>query len=357
MFNKYTKTTASIMLPMASLLMLAVYTSDAEASPVTNQIDLSQTEDLFAQPIKPNPLTTDPAAVVVRVNGEEITRGEILQAMAPSLQQIAGKVPPDQLQQVQANLYKNMQDSLIAKKLLDAAVVASKTEVTEEELASTLTEIRASVPPGQDFETALAAQGTTLEEFTRQIKEQLITKKFLDTKIEGIADATEAEAKEFYDTNPDKFQKPENITASHILIKFEKVDTDEIKAEKKTKLEKIRTDIIAGTISFEDAAKANSECPSGKEGGALGSFAKGQMVPEFELAALSQEKDEVGDIIETQFGYHIIKTTDHQEASVVSFDESKERIIAYLGEQKKQETVAAYIKSLKDSATIEMVTM
>lgn len=355
MFNKFIKTTLLLMLPIASLLALTGCEEDTVAAPAAEPVDLAQTEDLFTQPIQPNPLTTDPAAVVVRVNGEDITRGEIIEVMNASLQQLAGQVPPQQLQQMQAQLYQNVQDQLITKKLMDAALAAANVEVSEEDVNNALDEVRASVPAGQDLETALAAQGATIEELRTNIKEQLATQKFLEAKAEGIADATEAEAQEFYDSNPDRFQRPEGVSASHILIKFEETDTDETKAEKKAQLEKIRADIIAETISFEEAATAHSGCPSSAQGGSLGTFGKGQMVPEFEIAAFTQEIDEVGDVVETSFGYHIIVVTERQEAGTVSFEESKEQIILFLTGQKKQEVVTAFIKSLRDSATIEMV--
>ena len=356
MSNKFSKTKVLLMLPVATAIVFASSSENASATPGTEKVDLSQTEDLFSQPIKPNPLTTDPSTVIIRVNGEEITRGEINKVMNQTMQQIAGRVPPEQLQQMQAQMYSNIKDQLITKKLMDAAIAAANVEVTDEDITKAIDEIRASVPPGKTLEEALTASGTTIEELKANIKEQLATRKFLESKVEDIADATEADAKEFYDSNPDKFQKPEEVSASHILIKFEDTDTDETKAEKKAKLEKIRADIIAGTTTFEDAAAANSDCPSKAQGGSLGTFGKGRMVPEFEVAAFSQEKDEIGDIIETQFGYHIIKVTDHQEEGVVEFDEAKEQIEKYLTGQKKQEAISAYMKSLRDNATIEMVT-
>lgn len=356
MLNKITKTTIFMMLPVFSMLALTGCDEEEVVAPVAEPVDLSQTEDLFTQPIQPNPLTTDPAAVVVRVNGEEITRGEILEAMNTTLQQLSGRVPPEQLQQMQANLYGNIQDQLITKKLLDSAVAAANLEVTEEDLSAAMTEIRASVPPGQDLEAALVANGSTLAELTKNIKEQLATKKFLESKTEGIGDATEVEAQEFYAASPERFKKPAGATASHILIKFEEGETEAGKAEKKAQLETIRTEILAETITFEDSAHTNSACPSAAQGGSLGTFRKGQMVPEFEVAAFTQEIGEVGDVIETSFGYHIIKVSERQEEGVVEFDEAKEQIIAFLSGEKKQEAVTEFLKGLRDSATIEMVT-
>jgi len=354
MFNKTTKATILMMFPVASLLALTGCESDEAVVPAAEPVDLTQVEDLFEQPLKA-PAPPEPTTVVVRVNGEDITYGEILEAMKPTLQQMAGRVPPEQLQQVQARLFSTVQDQLIIKKLMDAAVAAANIEVAEEDITAEMEKIRASIPPGQNFEALLEAQGMTLEKLTADMREQMATHEFLTSKTEGIEDVTETEAKEFYDANPDKFKRPEGVAASHILIKFEADDTDEVKAEKKAQLEKIRADIVAETITFEDAAKEHSACPSSAKGGALGTFGKGQMAPEFELAAFTQEKDEVGDIIETSFGYHIVKVTEQQEEGVVEFEEVKESLVKGLSGQKKQEAVNDFIKSLRDGATIEMV--
>lgn len=358
MFNKISKAKILMMVPVAAALALAGCDDEEEVAvaPVVEQVDLTQTEDLFSEPIQPNPLTTDPSTVMVRVNGEEITRGEINELMEAAMQRIAGQVPPQQMQQMQAQMFNNIQEQLITKKLMDAALAEANVVVTDEELAEAMDEVRASVPPGQELEAALAASGTTIEELTANIKEQLATRKFLESKTEGIEDATEAEAREYYDANPDRFKKPESIAASHILIKVDETDTDETKAEKKAQIEKIRADIISGTNTFEAAATAHSDCPSKAQGGSLGTFGKGQMVPEFEVAAFTQEIGEVGDIVETQFGYHIIKVTEHQEEGVVDFEEAKEQIMGFLTGRKKQEAVSAFLKSLRDSATIEVVT-
>jgi len=356
MFNKSVKAVFLMVLPVAiAVVFTGCDEEEIAEAPVAEQVDLAQTGGLFSQPVQQNPLTTDPAADNVRQNRENITRGEIQKVMAAAMQQVAGQVPPQQLQQMQAQMYQRIKEDLISKKLLDAAMADANVVVSEEALAEAMEKIRANVPPGQDLEAALAASGTTLEELTGNIKEQLATRQFLESKTEGIGDATEAEAKEFYDANPDRFKKPESVTASHILIKFDEGDTDEAKAEKKAQLEAIRADIIAETITFQDAAATNSHCPSKAQGGSLGTFGKGQMVPEFEVAAFTQEIDEVGDVIETQFGYHIIVVSERTEEGVVDFEESMEQIIAFLCNQKKQEAVGNFIKSLRDNATIEVV--
>lgn len=354
MFNILISKKSIMVLPVAAALMLTGCEEEEMANaPEPAPVDLTQTEDLFSAPVKPNPLTTDPDAVIVRVNGEEITRGEINEMMAMAMQRFGGQIPPEQLQAVQVQMYAQIKEELINQKLLGAAVVAENIQVDEEEVAKTIEDIRESLPEDQTLEAALEKEGQSLEMLQEKITSDMATRQLMENKTADVPEATEAEAKEFYDSNPDQFTAPENVTASHILITFDETDTDETKAEKKAKLEEVRQSILAETVTFEDAATENSDCPSSAQGGSLGTFGKGRMVPAFEVAAFSQEVDEVGEIIETQFGYHIIKVSEHQDEGAVAFEETKDKLIDYLTNQKKQQAVLDYIASLRDSATIE----
>ncbi|MDF7809446.1 peptidylprolyl isomerase [Pontiellaceae bacterium B12219] len=357
MFENLVNKKIMIMLPVAAALLAAGCQEEANSAPAPEVVDLTVTEDLFAEPIQANPLTADPTAVVVRVNGVDITRGEVLEMMNVAMQQLAGRVSPQQMPQIQGQMYEQIKNDLITKTLIDAAVAEANVVISNDEVTEAIDQIKANIPTGQSLEAALTAQGTSMEELQDNIKNDMATRKFLEEKTAGIQDATVEEAQEFYDANPDNFVKQESVTASHILIKTDGATNDVQKAELKAELEDIRAKIIAGEMTFEDAAHQSSACPSSAQGGSLGTFAKGQMVPEFEVAAFTQEIDEVGDIVETQFGYHIILVTDRIEEGVVPFDEAKDQIIAYLSGQKKQEAVQAYIKSLRDSATIEEIAM
>ena len=353
MFKNLAKIRIIMVLPAMAFLALAGCKENEVTATAPEPVDLTQTEDLFTTPIQPNPITTDPSEVVVRVNGEGITRGEIMNMMNMALSQYAGMVPPEQLQMLQTQLYAEIKNDLIIRKLLDSAVADAGIVIDQAKIDETMEEIRQTVPEGQTVEGILEARGENIDAFKKDLAHDLAAQELIDRQTAGVAEVSEEEAKEFYDSNPEQFIKPENVTASHILITVEDDDSDETKAEKKAKLEKIREDIIAGTITFADAAIANSDCPSAPDGGELGTFGVGQMVPEFEVAAFSQEVGEVGSIIETEFGYHIIKVSDHQEEGPVSFDEVETQLIAYLTNQKKQAAVSDYIAGLRDSATIE----
>jgi peptidyl-prolyl cis-trans isomerase C len=168
----------------------------------------------------------------------------------------------------------------------------------------------------------------------KRTKEMLLTNYAIEKAI-GNVRVTEEEAKKFYDENSEQFMGDETVNASHILV------ADEETA--KNLLEQINS----GAITFEDAAKQNSTCPSGQEGGCLGDFGRGQMVPEFDQACFSMEVGELRGPIQTQFGYHLIKLNSKNEAQAVPFAQMKDDIIRKLTQDKQQAAYQSKVNQLK----------
>ena len=150
-----------------------------------------------------------------------------------------------------------------------------------------------------------------------------------------VIEVKDEELKAYYDENKAQFVKGESVAASHILV-----DSEEKANELKGKIE-------AGEVSFEDAARENSSCPSGQNGGALGEFTKGQMVPEFDEAVFSMEVGEVRGPVKTQFGYHVIKLTAKNEASEMPFEEVKAQLKNAMIQEKRQQAYESKINQLK----------
>jgi peptidyl-prolyl cis-trans isomerase C len=163
---------------------------------------------------------------------------------------------------------------------------------------------------------------------------------------------TDKEIMAFYKKNKDKFMMPETARARHILIKIEPGDTDKVKAEKKAKAEDLRKQLLGGA-NFAELAVKNSDDASKVSGGDLGVFARGMMVKPFEDAAFSQKIGEIGPVIETEFGYHIILVTERSAPKPIPLDKDiKARIAAFLNGQKLQEAHDALIKSLREKANV-----
>ncbi len=146
-------------------------------------------------------------------------------------------------------------------------------------------------------------------------------------------------------------QQEEEVKASHILVKVEKDATPEERAAAKKKIEEIRDKITKGG-DFAKLAAEFSDCPSGKrDGGNLDWFGKGRMVPEFEAAAFKLKPGELSDIVETSFGYHIIKVTDKRAEKILGFDEVKEDLRQDLINREKGKKFMDWLKGQKEKVT------
>lgn len=173
------------------------------------------------------------------------------------------------------------------------------------------------------------------ENFKAEMKkvEENMLKQYAINNVLTSVTLTDEEKLAFYEANKSKFNKPETASAKHILV-----DTEE-------KATELLNKINAGEVSFEEAAQQHSTCPSKDAGGDLGSFPRGQMVPEFEEAVFSMDKNEVRGPVQTQFGYHLIKLDERQEGGQSEYEEVKNEIEKTLMYQKQSEV---YSKKLND---------
>ena len=167
-----------------------------------------------------------------------------------------------------------------------------------------------------------------------RVKEDLLINYAINKAVSGVR-VTDAEAKEFFDANPEQFAGEKTVNASHILV------ADEAQAAE------ILAKINAGEISFEDAAKEYSSCPSSAEGGCLGDFGHGQMVPEFDQACFSMAEGEIAGPVQTQFGFHLIKLNKINEAEPMQFEQVKEQLKQSLMGEKQQNAYQSKLNQLK----------
>lgn len=305
--------------------------------------------ELFTEPLQ---TTKDPANVIVTVNGTDITQGALDKEIDSMVQRMQGRVPPERIGQMRARLEEQMLTNLISRQVLLDKIAADKIEVTDAEFETAINELAGNLPEGVTVDQMLERSGTSKEEFRENFGLELKIRKLIEANAGGKLEATEEEAKTFYEANPEQFAKEENVTASHILISVDEGATAEDKAAKRAELEDVRKKIVEGA-DFAEMAKQHSTCPSKEQGGSLGEFGRGRMVPEFEQAAFSQEIGAVGDIVETQFGFHIIKVTEHSDGGATPFDEVKDQLTRYLTAQKQQEAARTYVDDLMKSADIK----
>ena len=198
------------------------------------------------------------------------------------------------------------------------------------------------------------------EDMKNDVRNRLSYDKFMTPLLEGKMSVTEEDARKYYDENPKRFEQPEQIAVSHILIKSEPIDpniADPNEAKKQSKaaaLAKAQDLLkqIKDGADFAELAKANSACPSAKDGGDLGFLPRGQTTPPFEKAAFDLELGQLSDIVETSYGYHIIKKTGQKDASTIPFEEASKSIIMQLVKKQQNEFIEEYMEKLKAEADI-----
>lgn len=181
------------------------------------------------------------------------------------------------------------------------------------------------------------------EEFKNQLKQvkENILKQYAINKLLGDITVSQDEVAEFYNDKKEFFKTDETVRASHILVEDEE-EAKEIFRE------------IENGLSFEEAARKYSNCPSKDNGGDLGEFIKGKMVPEFEEAAFSMEEGKVSEPVKTQFGYHLIKVNYKKAPGISPLEEVEQQITQQLLGMKQQEKYLNKTKELKDKNEVKV---
>jgi len=291
---------------------------------------------------------TAPNTVLAIVNGKELTDADLEKTLAMFKKQMGGRVPPEQMEQALPQIRERIMEELIMRQIMLDEVVKKGISLSDSEFAEIKVELAQELPPGTTIEDYMAETGTTEVE----MREQMAVRKMIIAQAESLAKPTDEEVKAFYEENKDGFSQGDSVTASHILLKVDPSDDDAAKAAKKARIEALREELLAGG-DFAKLATENSDCPSKSSGGDLGSFGRGQMVPEFEDAAFSQAVGSVGEVVETQFGYHLIKVSEKASAETLGFDEVKERITDMLYSQAQQDAVKEYVDGLREKADVK----
>ncbi len=289
-----------------------------------------------------------PDGVVARVNGIAIDAAELRRAKKVLLR--GQTVPADK----QAEVDKQALGQLLSAELLYQAAAKQDIQDLDKQIEAKLAQGKSRFAKNEDFIKAikdLDMDEKNLREYTRR---DILISRFVESTILPKVKVTEEDARAFYTQNPDKFARSESLKASHILIGVDAKASAEEKKKASEKAEKLRKD-LAGGADFATLAKENSTCPSSQQGGDLGFFGKGQMVPAFEKTAFSLKPGEISDIVETQFGYHIIKVAEKKPAETVPFKEAQSRIEEFLKGQKLNAAVGEYLSEARKTAKIEIL--
>jgi len=207
-------------------------------------------------------------------------------------------------------------------------------------------------PNEEEYKKALSSSKLSVPQMKEDIKRGMTIEKLIVTRFVDKTTVPEKEIKAYYDSNSNLFKQPEQVRASHILIKVEPKAKESEKEDALKKIKEVQEKQKKGE-DFAKLAKEYSEGPSNAKGGDLGFFKRGQMVPAFEEVAFKLKPGEVSEIVNTRFGYHLIKVVDKKPESTVPFEEIKERIGQYLKQQKVQKEVKQLVEKLRKEGKVE----
>jgi peptidyl-prolyl cis-trans isomerase C len=308
--------------------------------------------------------------VVATVNDHKIMQSEVDSLFAIILErQMGGRaMPPDQIAAARANAAPGLVEKLIDDYLLDANADRVKVTVTDKELAAELDNmlaghlVRTGLSRGELSEQIQQQRGTSLDELVKQqladpqFKQAVRHAKLLEHEYPEKFKITKDDVKSQYESDLERtYSKPATVRASHILINTRELTTDDGKAEARKKAEAVLAEAKKPDADFAALAKKHSEGPSNTRGGDLGFFPrKGSMVEPFAAAAFALKVGDVSDIVETQFGYHIIKVTERKEAKVTTLEEATGAIREQIKAERMQELRPKHIAKLREAAKIVM---
>jgi peptidyl-prolyl cis-trans isomerase C len=317
-------------------------------APATSSTTTPAAKPADAPPAPPKPMPAQLPDVLARVNGEPVMKADF-DRLLRNVEIGNGPIPPDRRDQV----LRNLLDQLITYTVMTQEAKAKNVTVSEGEIDERIKQMRGSASD-VDFQKALEARKMSPEQLRTDARVQLTIEKMMDAQVAGVARASDAEAREFYDKNPEKFKQGDSVRASHILLRVDPNAPEPTKKQARARIDGILKRARSGE-NFEALAKQHSQDGSARQGGDLGYFERGQMVPAFSDAAFSLKPGEISGVVTTQFGYHIVKVTDRKPATTVPFEQVSNQIVEYLLSQKKQERATQFVDDAKKRARIEVL--
>jgi peptidyl-prolyl cis-trans isomerase C len=321
----------------------------AQSDPLAAQTGI---EDAGEKALPPASAMTKENSMVASVNDTVINESDVDRATEILLAQYRNQIPPDSVGQARAVLRKQAVENLINQSLLLEEAGRQGTQPEQKLVDDRFNETAGRFSSPEEFQSAMNSMGLSKESFQAEIEEDLMIEALLDEQLEDVKKVSAEEVSAFYRDHPESFRSPEQVRASHILIKVDEGATDEQRAQKRLELAGLKGQVEKGA-DFGQLAGQHSDCPSKARGGDLGYFERGKMVKPFSDAAFAMKVGDTSEIVETQFGYHLIKVTDHQDPKTATLDEVKGQIENLMNRQAKDRAVAAYVAKLRESAKIQ----
>ena len=293
------------------------------------------------------------ATAIAEVNGKAIARSDFdrqFERTRDPFKQANREIPPALEMRLKENILRRLvEDELIAQKATSEGVA-----LPDEEFEARFAEHRKRFGTDQAYGDFLKRTGQTEADLRHELRKSLMRERLYSKLVPDLEPGGE-DAKNYYDQNQARYIEPEQVKASHILLKYSAQDADDVKKQKMDRCKKLFKQAKAKGADFAALAKEHSEGPTAPRGGDLGFFPRGRMVKEFEEVAFPAKAGAILGPVETQFGCHVIKVVEKKERRQREFDEVKASVVATLKAIQKSEKTRGLLNELRRSAEVKVL--
>ncbi|MCY1073646.1 peptidylprolyl isomerase [Archangium lansingense] len=295
--------------------------------------------------------------VAAVVNRDVIALSEVEKRAAPELARINSAVrEPQKRAEERARVLKSTLDALIGEKLMEEQIRELGLAVTESELDAAISDVKRqnNVTDEEQFERLLSGEGLTVKSYKDFLRNQMSRMKLVQLKVTPKVKVSEEDLKAAYTQYTKMESGDAEVHARHILVQVDaKATPEQVEAGRKKALT-LAEEARKPGVDFSELAKKKSEGPSAADGGDLGFFRRGVMVPAFERVAFALKEGEVSEPVRTQFGWHVLKVEERRAVDVAPFEQVKGELENRLKMQKTEKFVEQYVQELRQNASVEV---
>ena len=326
--------------------------SDVDTPPESNGVAAAAAHSELPAPPTVQPVPAQLPIIVARVNDVDIHRDELRRAVRAAETQARQVVPP----QFRDQVYRRVLDRLVELHLLLQEATTRQIAVSPEEVEDEIARVSNSYPTIAAFEQQLSEWNSTLEALKEETRKDLLVAKTIEAELEPAITLDETAIEAFYEQHPGQFSSGKAIQASHILIGVEPAADVTVRQEARLIAEALRQQITNSSESFSDMARNHStdETTAGN-GGLLGFIERGQTAPAFEEALFGLQPQEISEVVESPFGFHIIKAGEKRDAAAIPYETAREQIRELLIQQEQQALMTEFLSRLRESAKVEIL--
>jgi len=281
--------------------------------------------------------------VAAKVNGEVITNAELDKQLEQLKKQYPQMFTGADGEGRMLDFKQRLLDNLINQKLVEQAAKEKDIKITDADVEKQIEQLKSGFKDDAQFEQALKTAGMTVDQLKTQIRDQLLTQKLIESLAADIK-VTEAEVQAYYDKNKTQFFQKEAKKASHILFKPD---------DKKT-AEKVLAQVKSGGDFAALAKQYSVDTATASKGGDLG-WPTTPYVPEFETALAKLKKGQTSALVQTPYGWHIIRVTDERKGKQQTLAEVKAQIEQIIQQQRRADGYQKFLDDLKKKAKIEIL--